>query len=109
MKDKRPRSKMKDKRPRSKMKDKRPRRTDQLAGHYFKDDPSLRNKESNIDKKIGSEGQRLAEKRLAAIKRAREMARSSNSGEPSSSSSSPSRTSIENPSDTNKWIQLGPN
>jgi photosystem II stability/assembly factor-like uncharacterized protein len=100
---------MKDKRPRSKMKDKRPRRTDQLAGHYFKDDPSLRNKESNIDKKIGSEGQRLAEKRLVAIKRAREMARSSDSGEPSLSSSSPSRTSIENPSDSNKWIQLGPN
>ncbi len=37
------------------------------------DDPLLRSKREIIDKTIGSEGQKLAEKRLAAIKRAREM------------------------------------
>jgi hypothetical protein len=38
-----------------------------------KDDPLLRSKLEDIDKTIGSEGQQLADKRLAAIKRAREM------------------------------------
>jgi hypothetical protein len=37
------------------------------------DNPLLRSERENIDKTIGSEGQNLAEKRLAAIKRAREM------------------------------------
>jgi hypothetical protein len=38
-----------------------------------RDNPLLRNKQSTIDKIIGSEGQQLAEKRLAALKKAREM------------------------------------
>jgi len=38
-----------------------------------RDNPVLRSKESTIDKVTGSEGQNLAEKRLAALKKAREM------------------------------------
>jgi hypothetical protein len=37
------------------------------------DDPLLRIKREDIDKTIGSEGQQLADKRAAAIKRAHEM------------------------------------
>jgi hypothetical protein len=37
------------------------------------DDPLLRSKLGNIDKTLGSEEEQLAEKRLAALKRAREM------------------------------------
>jgi len=44
------------------------------------DNPLLRSERDIIDKNIGSEGQRLAEKRLSAIKRAREMAATSESG-----------------------------
>src|SRR5437867_3887403 len=81
-----------------------------------KDDPLLRSKGGIIDKIIGSEGQQLAEKRLAAIKRAREMAETSdspeseedttaNSDEPSSSSTVTSQPSS---SSMNNWYQLGP-
>jgi hypothetical protein len=38
-----------------------------------RDNPLLRSKQSTIDKIIGSEGQQLAEKRAAALKRAHEM------------------------------------
>jgi hypothetical protein len=37
------------------------------------DDPLLRSEREDVDKAIGSEGQQLAEKRLAALKRAHEM------------------------------------
>jgi hypothetical protein len=37
------------------------------------DDPLLRSEGEIIDKTIGSEGQKLADKRLAALKRAHEM------------------------------------
>jgi hypothetical protein len=38
-----------------------------------KDDALLRSEREIVDKTIGSEGQKLAEKRLAALKRAGEM------------------------------------
>jgi len=37
------------------------------------DDPLLRNNLEHVDKTIGTEGQQLAEKRAAALKRAHEM------------------------------------
>ena len=80
-----------------------------------KDDPLFRSKRAIIDKTIGSEGQQLAEKRLAAIKRAREMAETSESSESEDttatsheSSSSSTLTSQSLSSSTNKWKQLGP-
>jgi photosystem II stability/assembly factor-like uncharacterized protein len=79
-----------------------------------KDDPLLRSKRGIIDKIIGSEGQKLAEKRLAAIKRAREMAAASESSEPEDStassdeSSSSSTPTSQSSSRMNKWKQLGP-
>jgi hypothetical protein len=67
---------------------------------------------SNIDKVIGSEGQRLAEKRLAAIKRAREMSSESENAEVEKSSStsfsfSNGPASFE-VSGSDYWEQLGP-
>ena len=83
-----------------------------------KDDPLLRSKRVIIDKIIGSEGQQLAEKRLAAIKRAREIADASDAQESDeddtiassdgSSSSSSTLTSQSLSSSMNKWKQLGP-
>jgi hypothetical protein len=50
-----------------------PGKTEKNTTNPSEDNPLLRSERENIDKTIGSEGQNLAEKRLAAIKRAREM------------------------------------
>jgi hypothetical protein len=50
-----------------------PGKTGKNTANPSEDNPLLRSERENIDKTIGSEGQNLAEKRLAAIKRAREM------------------------------------
>jgi hypothetical protein len=50
-----------------------PKKKQPNAAEPTEDNPLLRSERENIDKTIGSEGQNLAEKRLAAIKRAREM------------------------------------
>ncbi|HEY1248858.1 MAG TPA: hypothetical protein VGE97_07725 [Nitrososphaera sp.] len=50
-----------------------PKKGQANAANPLEDNPLLRNERENIDKVIGSEGQKLAEKRLAAIKRAGEM------------------------------------
>ena len=71
------------------------------------DNPSLRSIESNIDKKIGSEGRLLAEKRLAPLRRAQDMSEereNSSSGQNSFSQNGP----VPNGSDVGNWMQLGP-
>ncbi len=71
------------------------------------DDPLLRSEKANVDKTIGSEGQRLASKRLDAIKRARKM--SSKADRAGTSSGSFSNTSASSQPFDNSWVQLGPN
>jgi len=60
----------------------------------YKDDPWLRSVKSNIDKKIGSEGQLLAKKRVAALRHAHQMSEEMHGS---------SHTNI----DTDVWNQLG--
>jgi hypothetical protein len=50
-----------------------PGKKERNTANPSEDNPLLRSKRETIDKTIGSEGQRLAEKRLAALKSAREM------------------------------------
>ena len=71
------------------------------------DDPSLRVNQSMVDKIIGSEDKDLAEKRLSAIKRAREM-RSSKQEDTDDTSTSSSPLSSPSAENSNTWIQLGP-
>lgn len=54
-------------------KEETPRKKERNIASPPEDNPLLRSKQGIIDKIIGSEGQQLAEKRLDAIKRAREM------------------------------------
>ena len=76
--------------------------------NIFKDDVLLRRRKGTIDKTIGSEGEMLAEKRLAALKHLRQdsSSKTNNVGE---TSSSPSTGNIAGKSlDSNTWQQLGP-
>ena len=98
---------------RRKGKDKAKRVTIGIAKEQFvpQDYPLLRSKNNSIDKIIGSEGERLAEKRLAAIKRAKMMSTSSpdNNGEDRSSApSSVSDRSFQPAPTSTEWIELGP-
>ena len=87
-------------------------RKEETSADLPKDNPLLRSKKSNIDKVIGSEGQILAKKRLAAIKRAQEMpssesenAEAEKSSSTSSFSNGPASSEV---SGTDYWEQLGP-
>ena len=71
------------------------------------DDPLLRAEKGILDKTIGSETEDLAEKRLAAIKRAHEM-ESSERTSAVGTSDSPSGEPGSSPQVSRKWIQLGP-
>jgi photosystem II stability/assembly factor-like uncharacterized protein len=84
------------------------RRKRSANGGPPEDDPLLRSKDSNIDKKIGNMDNLLAEKRLAAIKRAREMSSSESEDTDSELSTSSSNGPVDLTSDTNNWVQLGP-
>jgi photosystem II stability/assembly factor-like uncharacterized protein len=77
------------------------------SGRPQEDDPLLRSQKSIQDKVIGSEDTPLSQKRLAAIKRSREM--SSESDEESGETSpSPSTNQSSLKSGRHRWIQLGP-
>ena len=72
------------------------------------DNPSLRSIESNIDKKIGSEGRLLEKSGLATLKRAHEMSEEIEDSSSSGPTSSPQNGPGASGSGIGNWMQLGP-
>jgi photosystem II stability/assembly factor-like uncharacterized protein len=86
-------------------------KNESIDGSLYEDNPLLRSKKSIKDKIQGHENDTLAEQRLAAIKRAREMSSSTSEDSTEGASSPSSSTSdahISPMTDTNRWVHLGP-
>lgn len=93
--------------PRKKRHDKTKKKKTIESGRPEEDNPLLRSQNSIEDKITGSEDEPLSQKRLAAIKRSREMSSKSEEGSGEAApSSSTTRSTVG--SHENQWMQLGP-